>query len=326
MVGMLKFYISNCVNPYINLATEKYLFDRVEDDSCILYLWQNQNTVVIGKNQNALVECRTELLREEGGMLARRLSGGGAVFHDLGNLNFTFLCSAENFDIGRHMRVIKEACALAGIDAEISGRNDILTNGKKFSGNAFYHSSGHSYHHGTLLICADMDKMQRYLTPPSAKLVAKGIKSVKSRVVNLAELSPGLTCEAMKDYLLSAFQAVYGMPLFSYTDIDEDKISAITDQYSSPDYIYGSPFPFDISIQGQLSLGNVELQIRVEHDIIHGIQVYTDALDETLPQKIKLALMGVPFKSDSMSYALSQSQSAELTKELTALIKQQVFD
>ena len=140
MIRKIYFYISDCIDPYTNLATEKTLLDCVGDNEIILYLWQNQNTVVIGKNQNALTECRCALLEEDGGHLARRLSGGGSVFHDLGNLNFTFLCAKENYDLSRQMQVIKEACALGGISAEISGRNDILADGKKFSGNAFYNN------------------------------------------------------------------------------------------------------------------------------------------------------------------------------------------
>ena len=134
MIKKLQFYVSHTTDPHLNLAVERTLFDTVDNEALILYLWQNQNTVVLGKNQNAFSECRTELLREEGGTLARRLSGGGAVFHDLGNLNFTFICSTENLDVSKHMHVIRRACLLAGIETELSGRNDILADGRKFSG------------------------------------------------------------------------------------------------------------------------------------------------------------------------------------------------
>ena len=149
MVHQLQICITDCVDPYRNLATEKYLLDTTPEDCCTLFLWQNKNTVVIGKNQNAWAECRCSLLESEGGKLARRLSGGGAVFHDLGNLNFTFLSSTVNYDLSRNLNVIKTACHLAGISAEISGRNDILADNRKFSGNAFYNTKDKSYHHGT---------------------------------------------------------------------------------------------------------------------------------------------------------------------------------
>ena len=179
MIGKIEIYMSEDFNPYRNLATEKLLLDSVGEDSLILYLWQNEKTVVIGRNQNPLAECNCALLKEENGFLARRLSGGGAVFHDCGNLNFTFLCCTENYDLEKQLRVIQKACEMAGIHAELNGRNDLLADGRKFSGNAFYNSKGKSYHHGTILINADKEKLTKYLTPPKAKLWAKGVKMNK---------------------------------------------------------------------------------------------------------------------------------------------------
>ena len=132
MIDKLYIYNSTCVDPYFNIATEKLLLESVEENACILYLWQNQNTVVIGRNQNAWVECRTSLLEEEGGKLARRLSGGGAVFHDIGNLNFTFLMRDEDFDVDRQLSVIQEACAAFGLSAEKSGRTTCSCRGINF--------------------------------------------------------------------------------------------------------------------------------------------------------------------------------------------------
>ena len=198
MIETLRVCESEGLDPYRNLAIEQHLLETVLGGCCLLYLWQNERTVVIGRNQNAWAECRTTALFEEGGRLARRLSGGGAVYHDLGNLNFTFLLCEEDYDLTRQLSVIRRACSLCGIETEISGRNDLLASGRKFSGNAFCHHEGRAYHHGTLLIDVDADAMGRYLSPSKAKLEAKGVESVRSRVVNLRELNPALTVDMLK--------------------------------------------------------------------------------------------------------------------------------
>ena len=161
MITKIFIYNAQDTDPHENLAAEKVLMDALGPGEAMLYLWQNLNTVVIGRNQNAWLECRTSLLEEEGGKLARRLSGGGAVFHDLGNLNFTFLMCKEDYDLDKQVEVIRRACALAGIQAEKSGRNDLLADGRKFSGNAFFQDKVHAYHHGTLMVDVDKEKLGR---------------------------------------------------------------------------------------------------------------------------------------------------------------------
>ena len=325
MIDNLLLYISDTLNPYINLAKEKFLFDSVDNKTLILYLWQNQNTVVIGKNQNAYLECRTELLKQDGVTLARRLSGGGAVFHDIGNLNFTFICATENFDVSNHVKVIQNACRKANIETQISGRNDILANDKKFSGNAFYNSQGHSYHHGTILINADTEKLNRYLTPPKAKLVAKGIKSVKSRVINLSELSPTLTCENMKTYLLSAFEETYGIKPQNFGEIDMEKVTPIADYYGSWEHLYGTMLPFNATCEDQLSFGNVQIQLNVEKSVITSIKVYTDSLDTEIASKVETALSQQPFTLSGIQMALNNTLDTQKSTELTSLFEQQLF-
>ena len=198
MIKHLQAFIGAGTNPHRNLAIEEYLTDTVPEDTLIVYLWQNKHTVVIGRNQNAWAECRTAELERDGGTLARRLSGGGAVYHDMGNLNFTFSLRTEDYDLRRQQSVIVEACRMLGIPAEISGRNDILTNGCKFSGNSFYSHNGCSFHNGTLLLSVDMANLGKYLTPSKVKLESKGVASVRSRVINLTELVPTLTVAQME--------------------------------------------------------------------------------------------------------------------------------
>ena len=323
MINRIQIYLGTSFDPHYNLAVEKRLFDLVGPDECILYLWQNQNTVVIGKSQNPWVECRTSLLDSEGGVLARRLSGGGAVFHDLGNLNFTFLVSQENYDVDRQLSVIQEACHLAGIVAEKSGRNDLLAQGQKFSGNAFYHSGDHAYHHGTLMVDVDKDKLQRYLSPPKAKLQAKGIASVRSRVVNLKELSPDLSISAMKGYMVQAFQTVYGLPAseITLTDTDRAAIEALTATNKSWEFLYGTPLPFTFQCEEKFDWGYIQIQLQAKGGIITAAKVYTDAMDWELAPQVENALTGCMFRPDAMKDSLQHI--GQIGADLCRLIDKQ---
>ena len=231
MIGKLFFLESDSFDPYENLALEELLLESCGRGVCILYLWQNQKTVVIGRNQNAWAECRTEELKQAGGKLARRLSGGGAVFHDLGNLNFTFVVGKEDYHIPRQLEVILRALRRLGIPAEKSGRNDLLAEGKKFSGNAFYEQGDTWYHHGTLMVDVDKDSLTRYLTVSKEKLESKGVASVRSRVANLREFKPDLTVEELKNALVSALEEVYGLEAkrISKEDLDLNGLRAISE-------------------------------------------------------------------------------------------------
>ena len=326
MIRTLLVHKTDSVDPYWNIATEKRLLETVRPGCCILYLWQNQNTVVIGRNQNAWAECRTSLLEQEGGFLARRLSGGGAVFHDLGNLNFTFIMCREDYDLNRQLSVIREAAAMAGIPVERSGRNDLLAGGCKFSGNAFYHAKGKAYHHGTLLVDADMDRLGRYLTPSRAKLEAKGVQSVRSRVINLKELSPTLTCEALGRLMQDAFQKVYGLPseALRLTQADVEAVRAYTRELRSWDWLYGQKLPFSAAFEDRFSWGGILLELRVENGSVETLQVYSDAMDWQLPDRVTGALTGCRFTQADMCAALQGLEAdREVIGDLCALIRRQ---
>ena len=328
MVSKIFIYNAQGTDPYENLATEKVLMDAMQTGEAMLYLWQNLNTVVIGKNQNAWLECRTSLLDDEGGKLARRLSGGGAVYHDLGNLNFTFVMCKEDYDLDRQITVIQRACELAGICVEKSGRNDLLADGRKFSGNAFYQDKVHAYHHGTLMVNVDKEKLGRYLSPPNAKLAAKGVASVRSRVVNLKELSPRLTIEDMRANMIRAFQEVYGLTAepFRLTDGMAGEIRQLEEVYAGWDYLYGAPLSFTFSCEEKFDWGYIGLQLDAKSGIVQNVGINTDAMDWTLPESIVGALKGCRFDTDSMVYALQQAfLPADICEDLCQLIKKQVL-
>ncbi|MBR5295477.1 MAG: lipoate--protein ligase, partial [Clostridia bacterium] len=178
-------YISETKNAHENMAMDEWFLDHVGDDELILLLYQNENAVIIGKNQNPWVECDLEKMKEDGVQLARRVSGGGAVYHDLGNINFSFIAGKNRYDLESQLSLIMTAVQSLGIPCEFSGRNDILTDGKKFSGNAFADRKGKKMHHGTLLVSSDLGRLSRYLTVDPKKIASKGIASVRSRVCNL---------------------------------------------------------------------------------------------------------------------------------------------
>ena len=205
---MYKYICSENTSPYYNLALERSLFDFVDEDTVILYLWQNSHTIVIGKNQNAYAECKVDEFIKDGGTLARRPSGGGAVYHDLGNLNFSIICKESIAKEHTYQRIVKEALSYFGIVSEFNGRNDLTVDDKKFSGNAFYVKYDVLCQHGTILINSDFKELSKYLTPDISKLERNHVKSVESRVVNLSEISDKITVESMKEAMIKATNAV----------------------------------------------------------------------------------------------------------------------
>ena len=328
MITELRIFESKGFDPYENLAIEKHLMDITPRGCCVLYLWQNQNTVVIGRNQNPWLECRTSLLDEEGGKLARRLSGGGAVFHDLGNLNFTFIMPREDYDLDKQLAVIQRACALAGIAAEKSGRNDLLADGRKFSGNAFYQNATHAYHHGTLMIDVDKEKLGRYLSPPKAKLAARGVTSVRSRVVNLKELTPQLTVQTMKRYMAEAFAEIYDAKAaaFTLTDGDLQKITALKEKYNSWEYLFGAPLPFSFQCEDHFRWGHIALQINAKNGIITDVKLYSDAMDWTIPEIVEAAFTGCRFDMKQMQIALRKTPlEQEVCEALCQMLAKQTL-
>lgn len=309
MIRRIGLYESASHDPYYNLAVEQRLLETVGEGQCVLYLWQNENTVVIGKNQNAWKECRTSLLEAEGGKLARRLSGGGAVYHDLGNLNFTFLMPQTDYDLDRQLKVIQEAVGSLGISTERSGRNDVLAGGRKFSGNAFYKNGAQAYHHGTLLVDVDTGRMGRYLNPSKAKLRSKGVDSVRSRVVNLRELNPDVTISGLKIALAEAFSRVYGLPLerIAPGSLDADAVEALRKRNGSWEWLYGKKLPFTYECEGRFPWGGVQIQARVEGGIVREAKVYTDAMDCALASGVEQALTGCRFSREELEQRISDA-------------------
>ncbi|MFW5737187.1 MAG: lipoate--protein ligase [Halanaerobium sp.] len=285
-------------NPWYNLALEEHLLNNLDDNEIILYLWQNDHTVVIGRNQNAWKECRCSQLEEEdSGFLARRLSGGGAVYHDKGNLNFTFILKRDKYNLKKQLSVILKAVKNLGIEAEFTGRNDLTAAGKKFSGNAFYYTKEKAYHHGTILFDTDIESLVDYLQVSKEKIKSKGIESVRSRVVNLKDLKENLSLEAVKNEVENSFIDIYSNENSSVNKkfikpSKSEKLKSLYDKYSSWDWRYGRTPNFDIYFEKRFDWGGVELGINLKKGKIEELEVFTDAEDADLFLKINDSLKG----------------------------------
>lgn len=309
MIDNTRIISTNSLDPWWNLSVEEYLLDTVKPGQCILYLWQNENTVVIGRNQNPWRECRTELLESEGGKLARRLSGGGAVFHDIGNLNFTFVVSREMYDQDKQLEVILNAVKALGIQAEKSGRNDLTAAGRKFSGNAFCFRKNSAYHHGTILVSADFKKLTKYLQVSAEKMSSKGVQSVQSRVINLSELKPGLLVKDVVNALIDAFRDAYKStaPVESCVRNGAENREVLEElyaKYSSWKWRYGEAPDFDVEIGRRFDWGEVQLVFSLENGIVSRSKIYADALDGEYIAMLSGIFDGCPFHSGHLAQRL----------------------
>lgn len=314
-------------DPVQNLALEAALLKTVTPGQCILYLWQNQNTVVIGRNQNSTRECRVDLLRQEGGTMVRRLSGGGAVYHDLGNLNFTFLATEGDYDLDKQLEVILRAVRRLGIPAEKTGRNDLTVDGRKFSGNAFYQTGAQKYHHGTILVDVDAEKMGRYLNVAATKLQTHGVASVRSRIINLSELVPGLSVVAVQQVLLQAFSEVYGKQAQTLAALPPASLLAQwAKKLGAEAWRFGAEPKADTVLENRYPWGGVQLLLAVRGGKTTAT-IYTDAMDECLASEVQCVLSGLPFEPVVLCGALQEAAAtapagrAQALQDIAALIK-----
>ena len=312
-------------DPARNLAIEEALLlgDFPEP---ILFLWQNAHTVVIGRGQNAWKECRTGLLDEEGGTLVRRSTGGGAVYHDLGNLNFSFVMQKALYDVPRQLNVIRRGVLSFGIETEASGRNDIVLkdSGAKFSGNAFRFTQTHGLHHGTILMDVDIAKLGRYLAPSKAKLESKGVESVRARVGNLAALNPDISIENLKAALFEAFKAEYGPgePGRWEDTLDEAAVDALAGKYRGWDWTYGKTPRFDVTLERRFPWGGVELLLSLKQGLVAQATCFTDANDPELADRVSRALQGAAFTPEGLGKGLRESSRDE-DRDIAAWLAQE---
>ena len=291
---MLKYayYIeSNNYNPHQNLALEEALFDSLPKDSIIFYLWQNAHTVVIGKNQNAHKECALDKMEEDQCTLARRSTGGGAVYHDLGNLNFSFITNENNHSLEQQSSVILDCLKQLGICAYLSGRNDIEVDEKKISGNAYLTRDQKKLHHGTLMIDVNTEIMRKYLRPSNLKLHAKGVDSIRSRVANIKEFNPLITIPLIKEQLKKSFEMIYQLPLLAL-EIPKN-YSDYYHHYQSKEFIFGELSNYTHYLEHRFDFGEVNLYYTLKDNRVIHVLAYSDAMDLSIVPDIHLFFEGL---------------------------------
>ncbi|MDK9420510.1 lipoate--protein ligase A [Pectobacterium carotovorum] len=311
-MSSLRLLISDSYDPWFNLAVEECIFLQMPTTQRVLFLWRNAETVVIGRAQNPWKECNTRRMEEDGIKLARRSSGGGAVFHDLGNTCFTFMAGKPEYDKSVSTQIVLDALSSLGLKASASGRNDLVVETadgvRKVSGSAYRETKDRGFHHGTLLLNADLSRLADYLNPDVKKLQAKGITSVRSRVANLVELLPSVDHQAICQAVTQAFFDYFGEqcePEIISPSAHPD-LPGFSEQFarqSSWEWNFGQAPDFSHLLDNRFIWGGVELHFDVERGVIVRAQIYTDSLNPAPLEALASALQGTAYRPEALAAA-----------------------
>lgn len=323
-MSRLRLLLSDSHDPLFNLAVEECIFRQMDPNQRVLFLWRNANTVVIGRAQNPWKECNTRRMEEDGVTLARRSSGGGAVFHDLGNSCFTFMEGKPEYDKSISTAIVLDALKRLGVEAFASGRNDLLVatpdGERKVSGSAYRETHDRGFHHGTLLLDADLGRLANYLNPDPKKLAAKGISSVRSRVANLCELLPGIDHQQVSEALQEAFFSHYGerVPPEHISPEQMPDLPGFADTFArqrSWEWNFGHAPAFSHQLDERFGWGGVELHFDVEKGVIERAQIFSDSLDPAPLDVLAARLPGTAYRADALDDLLRQWRSEFAARE-----------
>ncbi|PEA54205.1 lipoate--protein ligase [Bacillus pseudomycoides] len=298
-------------DPTINLAIEEYCVKNLDINETYLLFYINEPSIIIGKNQNTVEEINADYVREKGIHVVRRLSGGGAVYHDLGNLNFSFI-TKDDGDSFHNFKKFTEPVTVAlgklGINAELSGRNDILAEGRKISGNAQFLTKGRMFSHGTLLFDSEIDHVVSALNVKLDKIQSKGIKSIRSRVANIAEfLNEKITIEEFKQLLLeNIFEGKSEIPTYELTEEDWKEIHKISEErYRNWDWNYGKSPKFNLQHSHRFPVGQVDVRLEVQKGVVSECKIYGDFFGVEDVGDIEERLSGKVFDKEAFAAALA---------------------
>ncbi len=303
------FTISKSTDCYFNLALEEHFLKSRTDD--VFMLWQNDNTIVVGKNQNTLSELDIDFVKKNDIRVVRRITGGGAVYHDMGNINFTYITDASDeweCDFSRFAVPVIRTLQALGIDAQMSGRNDIVVDGRKISGNAQTVVNGRLLHHGTLLLKTDISILKKALKPDLLKIQSKGIKSVESRVVNICDmLERKLNPSELMSLIGAQIKELYGASDYEISDEDIASASKLADEkYRTWEWNFGYSPKYSFSKKKRFACGDIEACLKVEDGVIKDAVFYGDFFSVADTKRIADVLCGVSHRYEDLKGALSQ--------------------
>ena len=310
------------IRPSFNLAVEEYLLKQTADD--YFMLWRNDRSVIVGRNQNTHAEINDEFIRKNNIPVIRRLTGGGTVFHDLGNLNYTFITrSGGHFnDYSYFAEPVLETLSDIGVQAQLSGRNDLLIDTRKFSGNAQCTFGKAVMHHGTLMFSADLSDMSGALNLNPLKTQSKGIASVRSRVTNISEhLSKPLSIEQFAAILRDKILSVYADAVpYELTDADIAAIEKLErEKYATYEWNFGFAQQYALSKAARFEGGTVDVQLSIEHNKIKSVRIYGDYFGRRDVAELEQALIGAQYSPDGVGEVLSKLPVEEYLSGVTAL-------
>ena len=299
-------------DPRINLAIEEYLLKTmdVEKDPFLLF-YINEPSIIIGKNQNTAEEINTEYVDSNGIHVVRRLSGGGAVYHDLGNLNYSFI-TVDDGNSFRNFRKFTEPVVKAlqslGVNAELSGRNDLMAEGRKVSGNAQFSTRGRMFSHGTLMFDTEVDAVVSALKVSKEKIESKGIKSIRSRVANISEFlkEPMTVTEFRNAILHSIFEGEENVRYYELTHEDWKNIHELSEErYGNWDWNYGKSPKFNIKHSHRFPVGGIDVRLQVEKGIVQDAHIYGDFFGVGDVSEIEQAITGSKYERASLDGAIA---------------------
>ena len=315
-MNALIYIINRSTNPFFNMALEEYLFTSDKYQQDIFLLWQNEKTIVVGRHQNTLEEINNEYVKKNSIQVVRRLSGGGAVYHDFGNLNFTFIkrnVNRQEINFNYFVQPVIAALAKFGLKADFSGRNDITIEGKKFSGNAQYFTSKGLLHHGTLLFDSDFSVLGKCLNVKEHKYISKGVKSVQSRVVNIKQcMSDEYTLDEFKNKLVETVFACLKQQSMQ-TDLDKNDLEAIQElvvkRYNTWEWNYGESPKYNFRQEKVLPGGTVTIFLEIINGIIERCSIHGDFFTFADINELTRALIGVRHEEAAIREILADLQA-----------------